>query len=293
MGRRTSNASALGKFVRRGLLGLLFLLLLSAAVIFGYLYWMGRKAPDTTGDYVALGSSFAAGIGIGGRAPGSPVQCMRTLGGYPSLVAQRSGLSLVDMSCSGSTTAHILQGGQMLLGTQLAAVGPDAKLVTITSGGNDVDYIGDMMAASGQMGRLGAWWAGPPQPVEARPFDMVSQNFEKIVAHIRKVAPKAKVVIVSYPAVLPVSGNCRATGISDQQAQISRDVAKRLAAITKQAAAKASAAYVDMATASVGHDACSSQPWTNGAIVEQGTAFHPNAAGAAAVAERVAAVMRP
>jgi lysophospholipase L1-like esterase len=121
----------------------------------------------------------------------------------------------------------------------------------------------------------------------------VSQNFEKIVAHIRKVAPKAKVVIVSYPAVLPVSGNCRATGISDQQAQISRDVARRLAAITKQAAAKAGAAYVDMATASVGHDACSSQPWTNGAIVEQGTAFHPNAAGAAAVAERVAAVMRP
>jgi lysophospholipase L1-like esterase len=107
------------------------------------------------------------------------------------------------------------------------------------------------------------------------------------------VAPKAKVVIVSYPVVLPAAGNCRATGISDQQAQISRDVAKRLAAVTKQAAAKAGAAYVDMATASLGHDVCSSQPWTNGATAEQGAAFHPNAAGAAAVAERVAAVMRP
>jgi len=242
---------------------------------------------------VALGSSFAAGIGIAARAPGSPVQCMRTTGGYPSLVAQRTGLRLVDMSCSGSTTTHVLQGGQMLLGAQLAAIGPKTKLVTITSGGNDVGYIGDLMAASGQMGRLGAWWAGPPQPVEARPFATVSQNFEKTVVHIRKVAPNAKVVIVSYPEILPVSGNCPATGVNDQHAQISRDVATRLAAITNPAAAKASAADVDMETASVGHDACSSRPWTNGAIVEQGTAFHPNAAGAAAVAERVAAVMRP
>jgi lysophospholipase L1-like esterase len=121
----------------------------------------------------------------------------------------------------------------------------------------------------------------------------VSQNFEKIVAHIRKVAPNAKVVIVSYPEIFPVSGNCPATGVSDQQAQISRGVAQRLAAVTKQAAAKAGAAYVDMATASVGHDVCSSQPWTNGAIVEQGTAFHPNAAGSAAVAARVAVLMRP
>lgn len=293
MGRRTSKASALGKIVRRGLLGLLFLLLLSGAALFGYLYLVGRKAPDTSGDYVALGSSFAAGIGLGTRAPDSPVQCMRTTSGYPSLVAHATGLRLVDMSCSGSTTTHILQGGQLLLSPQLAAVGPKTKLVTITSGGNDVGYIGDLMAASGQMGRLGAWWAGPPQPVEARPFAAVSQNFERIVAQIRHVAPKAKVVFVSYPAILPMSGNCKATGVNDQQAQISRDVARQLATITKQAAAKAGAAYVDMATASMGHDVCSSKPWTNGAIAEQGTAFHPNAAGAAAVAERVAAVMRP
>lgn len=293
MGRLASEALTLGKIVRRGLLGLLFLLILSGAVLFAYLYWIGRKAPDTTGDYVALGSSFAAGIGLGTRAPGSPVQCMRTTSGYPSLVAKRTGLRLVDMSCSGSTTTHVLQGGQMLLGPQLAAIGPKAKLVTITSGGNDVGYIGDLMAASGKMGRLGVWWAGPPQPVEARPFAAVSQNFEKIVAQIRNVAPKAKVVIVSYPAILPMSGNCQATGVNDQQAQIGRDVARQLAASTKQAAAKAGAAYVDMATASMGHDVCSSQPWTNGATAEQGAAFHPNAAGAAAVAERVAVVMRP
>ena len=293
MGRQASEPSALGKMVRRALLGLLILLLICSAALFAYLYWEGRKAPDTSGDYVALGSSFAAGIGLGTRAPGSPVQCMRTTGGYPSLVAQRTGLRLVDMSCSGSTTTHVLRGGQMLLGAQLAAIGPKVKLVTITSGGNDVGYIGDLMAASGQMGRLGAWWAGPPQPVKARPFAKVSQNFEKVVAHIRKVAPNAKVVIVSYPEILPVSGNCPATGVNDQQAQISRDVAQRLAAVTKQAAVKVGAAYVDMATASVGYDVCSSQPWTNGAIVEQGTAFHPNAAGSAAVAARVAALMRP
>ena len=198
----TQNAHAASleyRLIKRVMIGLLLITGGGAVAGFGFLYWQGAKTADQSGEYVALGSSFAAGIGLGQRAPDSPIHCFRTAGGYPSLVAQKTGLRLVDMSCSGSTTKHILSGGQLLLGPQLAAIGPATKLVTITSGGNDVGYIGDLMAASGQMGRLGAWWAGPPQPVKARPFAKVSQNFEKVVAHIRKVAPNAKVVIVSYP----------------------------------------------------------------------------------------------
>jgi hypothetical protein len=74
---------------------------------------------------------------------------MRSTNGYLHLLAGMTGISLVDMSSSGSTTQHILRGGQMFLGAQLAAIGHATRLVIITSGGNDVGYIGDLMSASG------------------------------------------------------------------------------------------------------------------------------------------------
>ena len=268
------------------------LVALSALAIFGFLYWQASEKPVTDGQYVALGSSFAAGIGLGPRAPASPVQCFRSTGGYPALVAQRTGLRLVDMSCSGSTTEHILHGGQMLLGPQLAAIGPQARLVTITSGGNDIGYVGDLMAASGSMGPLAGWANGPIKSAADRPYAKVAANLEQIVRQVRKRAPKARIVIVSYPALMPREGNCAATGVSNAQADISRSVAARLVAVTRNAAAASDVAFVDMDALSVGHDICSGSPWVNGAAPGTGTAFHPNAAGVAATAAQVDADYR-
>jgi lysophospholipase L1-like esterase len=253
----------------------------------GLLYWQGAQTTDKSGEYVALGSSFAAGIGLGQRVSGSPIHCFRTAGGYPSLVAKKIGMRLVDMSCSGSTTKHILFGGQLLLGPQLAAIGPATKLVTITTGGNDVGYIGDMMVASGNMGRLGAWWHGDIEPADARPYDVVTDNLITIINSVRQKAPSAKILIVNYPAIIPPIGSCAALGISKAQAAISRDLAQQLALATKRAADETGAQLVDIAKASIGHDVCSKVPWVNGASVQTGTAFHPNAVGAAATADAV------
>jgi lysophospholipase L1-like esterase len=283
-------------FSRKGVARFLGAVLLILAMALGsalaFLFWQARERPDGSGEYVALGSSFAAGIGLGPRAPGSPLVCFRTTGGYPAQIAQRTGLKLVDMSCSGSTTTHILKGGQVFLGPQLAAIGPKTKLVTITSGGNDVGYVGDLMTASGQMGALGRLWSGDVQPADARPYDKVAENLEAIVQHIRRTAPKARIMIINYPAILPEKSNCTALGVDEHQAQISRAVAQKLALGTAQAAKQTGAELVDMAKASIGHDACSARPWVNGAVVEGGTAFHPNADGSRAVAERVIAAWR-
>jgi len=259
----------------------------------GFLYWQGRQVPPIDGAYVALGSSFAAGMGLGARAQGSPVQCLRTMAGYPALVARRTGLALVDTTCSGSTTGHILDGGPMLLGPQLAAIGPDVRLVTITSGGNDVGYIGDLMAASGSMGRLAGWWHGAVKSPADRPYALVEANLKTILARVRARAPASRIIVVSYPAIFPARGNCAATGVSDRQAQISRSVAARLAAATRAAIAGSGATLIDMHTLSDGHDVCSESPWVNGAVAEDGAPFHPNAAGSAATAASiVAAIMR-
>jgi lysophospholipase L1-like esterase len=259
-------AGMIRRLLKRAMLGLLLVAGGGAAAIYGLLSWQGAQTTDKSGEYVALGSSFAAGIGLGKRVSGSPIHCFRTAGGYPSLVAKKTGMRLVDMSCSGSTTKHILFGGQLLLAPQLAAIGPATKLVTITTGGNDVGYIGDMMVASGNMGRLGAWWHGDIEPADARPYDVVTDNLITIIKSVRQKAPSAKILIVNYPALLPPNGRCAALGISNEQADISRE---------------------DIAKASVGHDVCSKMPWVNGASVKAGTAFHPNAAGAEATADAI------
>jgi lysophospholipase L1-like esterase len=280
-------AGMIRRLLKRAMLGLLLVAGGGAAAIFGLLYWQGAQTTDKSGEYVALGSSFAAGIGLGQRISGSPIHCFRTAGGYPSLVAKRTGMRLVDMSCSGSTTKHILSGGQLLLGPQLAAIGPATKLVTITTGGNDVGYIGDMMVASGNMGRLGAWWHGDIEPADARAFDVVTDNLITIINSVRQNAPSAKILIVNYPALLPPNGRCAALGISKEQADISRGVAQQLVLATKRAADESGAQLVDIAKASMGHDVCSKVPWVNGASVKAGTAFHPNAAGTEATADAI------
>lgn len=266
-------------------------------MVVGFLVWQGSKKPDQTGEYVALGSSFAAGFGLGPRVPGSPVHCFRSNGGYPSLLARRLGLRLVDMTCTGSTTEHILRGGQLLLGPQVDALGASTRLVTITSGGNDIGYIGDLMAGSGAMGRMGTWWHGAIRPASGRAYGTVTENLEKIVGEVRKRAPQADIVIINYPAALPPHGTCAGIGISADQAQISREVAQRLAEATRLAVTRAGVRLIDMAEYSAGHHACSAQPWVNGklgggAAPEHGAAFHPNAAGAAATAERIAALLQ-
>lgn len=256
------------------------------------LFFQGKARPDTSGQYVALGSSFAAGIGLGPRAPGSPFVCMRSTGGYPRLLAKMAGLTLVDMSCSGSTTSHILHGGQVFLGPQLAAIGPKTRLVTITSGGNDVGYIGDLMMEAGSVGGLGKlFWKGP-EPLAERDFVKVTSNLRAIVEAIGKRAPEARIVLVSYPTVLPAEGSCAALGIEPRVANLSREVAARLLAATRAAAEQAGAIFVDMA-AEPGHDACAAVPWVNGAKPGSGTAFHPNGAGAEATAEAIFKALFP
>lgn len=270
---------------------------LCLAMAAGFLVWQGSKKPDQTGEYVALGSSFAAGFGLGPRVAGSPVHCFRSNGGYPPLLAVRLGLRLVDMTCSGSTTDHILRGGQLFLGPQVDALSAATKLVTVTSGGNDVGYIGDLMAGSGAMGRMGKWWHGAIRPATSRAYGTVTENLEKIVGEVRKRAPQAEIVIINHPAVVPPEGTCAGLGISAEQAQISREVAKRLADATRLAATRAGVRLIDMAEYSAGHHACSDRPWVNGsegvgAAAEAGAAFHPNAAGAAATAQRIAALLQ-
>ena len=285
--------------IRRVALALVAFVLLGGIALVGLLAWQGQRKPGGNPHYVALGSSFAAGLGLGERAPGSPLVCMRSVNGYPQQLARMLDLPLVDMSCSGATTRHVLHGGQVFQGPQIDAVRADTALVTLTTGGNDVSYVGDLTFMAGRSAKsvmgwgLRQFWKGP-RAAEQRDFAGLEATLLETLRELRRRAPGAKIVVVTYPVILPPQGTCARLGITAEEVAEMRHVGERLAETTRSAARAGGAIIVDMASAGEGHDACSAEPWVNGARDAIGAPYHPTLAGAEATARAIAAaITRP
>ncbi len=281
------------KAIAIGITGTAFALALAGLSV---LVVQGKRPPNSTAQYVALGSSFASGFGLGPRLPGSPYACLKSSNGYPQQLAKMLNLSLTDMTCSGATTTHILHGGQYFLGPQVDALSNNTQLVTLTTGGNDVSYIGDLtlLAARSRAGVTGSLlrlWPKKLKPAEDRAFPKLGEVLLATLQEIRRRAPHARIVVVTYPAILPFSGTCPKLGINDADAVPMRQVGELLAQVTRVSAQEAGVNVVDMANLSAGHDACAAVPWVNGAAPAQGAKFHPTLAGASVTAAEIRKVL--
>ncbi|MFG2514007.1 ricin-type beta-trefoil lectin domain protein [Streptomyces sp. NPDC048584] len=248
-----------------------------------------RPAAVTSGlGHVALGSSFAAGPGIlpvqdSVGAPG----CARSGLNYPSIVARDIGADLTDVSCSGATTAHLLTDSQSGQPPQVRAVTADARVVTVTIGGNDVNYLGSINTYSCQSGG-GTNCGTVDRNAINQTFPALAGRIGDVVKAIRSAAPQAHVYLVNYFTLLPASGGCADVPLTDDQATFERSVASRLAEATAAAAAATGATLVDLAAASRGHDACSGSPWVESYRPAAGrSTYHPNEAGMRAAATLV------
>ena len=274
-------------------LGALVLLALVAALA---LVLDARRTPTIEPEYVALGSSYAAGAGLGPRQPGSPIVCSRSNEGYPPRVARALRLKLVDMTCSGSVTRHLLTGGQFLQESQIRTIGPDTRLVTITVGGNDIGFVRDLyLLAARRSDTILGWiarklWSGPPDAKE-RDYGKLQRDLTSLIRAIHTRAPAAQIVMATYPRVLPPSGTCPGLGLSADEADLMRHVENRLSAVTRAAAETSGATIVDMNAAGVEHNACSVSPWTKGRGPITQSPFHPTLAGANATAGAIIAAI--
>ncbi len=271
-----------------GLTAALVALIMFAAVV---AFYQARRNPAGRPDYVALGSSFAAGAGLGKLQTGSPLLCARSINGYPQQLARILQMSAVDMSCGGAVTKNLLRGGQFFQGPQIRAIGPETRLVTITVGGNDIGYISDLsLLAARHSNSVWGWlvrtfWRGARAP-EARDWSKLQDELSITIRAINKRAPNARVVVATYPTILPPAGSCDRVALTNAEADLMRAVGDRLAETTQVAAKKGGAIVVDMHRLGAAHNACSVSPWTNG---YSGIApFHPTLEGARATAEAIA-----
>ncbi|GAA4806185.1 SGNH/GDSL hydrolase family protein [Actinomycetospora chlora] len=257
---------------------------------------------DPGGRYVALGSSFAAGPGI---PPLVDRAALRSGRNYPHLLAERLGLPLVDVTCSGATTAQLRHARQPTLAgrvpPQVEAVTADTTLVTITAGGNDLGYLGALTSAGlrGTLaGRLPEALARRLRSTVAVPapgaFAEVRTSLAALVAEVRRRAPDARVVLVDYLTVLGRHATPATVPLTAEQIAAGREIAAGLDAVFAGAAADAGADLVVASGPSAEHGAGSPEPWIGGTalgvpVLGGAVPFHPTAAGMRAVADLVAA----
>jgi lysophospholipase L1-like esterase len=259
--------------------------------------------------YVALGSSYAAGPGLQPTVDGP---CARSGADYPHLVADRHRLSLVDVTCSGATTADILTRSQPVSGgavpPQIDAVTPDTRLVTITIGGNDLDYVGALTADS----CVTALTTGVPiagaalasvcnraagTATDRSDYDRVRSSIADVVHAVRDRAPRATVVLVDYLPVFDAQATaCDLVPVTPEQARTLRATYDGLLTATAQAAASTGATLAITATDDPAHTPCGPEPWLTGfelpnPAAGKGIPYHPTAAGMTAVADSVTEVL--
>jgi lysophospholipase L1-like esterase len=259
--------------------------------------------PTSTEKYVALGDSFTSGPLI----PTTDVAsgCFRSDHNYPALLAHELGITdFVDVSCSGATTGDLV-GRQRTLADarvppQLRAVKPDATLVTVGIGGNDFELFTHLTQTCTQLRASDPTGSPCRDAMEHGGRDLlgvtaeIGRNVERALERVSARAPEARVVLVGYPRIAPVSGGCPAKfPYADGDIAFGDQVQRALNDAMRRAAHRAGADFVDMYAASRGHDVCSAAPYVNGqrTLQNQAAAFHPFEREMQAVATRLAALL--
>jgi lysophospholipase L1-like esterase len=264
----------------------------------------GVTAPG--GTFVALGDSYAAGNLIPASPVGTPAGCLRSTHNYSGDVQAviRAG-RYVDAACSDATTADMTRPQSTVIGTnppQFSALAPRDTLVTITIGGNDIGFKPVLLecvalsatSPSGHPCRRHFTAGGTDRLAAA-----VRAAAPKIAAVLRGIhhrAPRARVLLVGYPDLLPDTG----TGcwpdvpLAPGDVPYLRATEKALNRAMARAAAANGATFVDTYRATIGHDACQRPGvrWVEGLIpASPAYPFHPNGRGQQAIARQVLAAL--
>jgi lysophospholipase L1-like esterase len=245
--------------------------------------------------YVAMGSSFAAGPGMGKQAEGSPFGCGRSQDNYAHLIAQRHKLNLVDVSCSGATTLDVLYRREYGQPPQIEAVDAATRLVTITIGGNDVSYMANVIASSCLTRGGNALRCRPTAEADVdRVFTELEARMTAVVDATRGRAPNAAIVLVDYFTIVPETGACPTLmPLSEAQIRGAATVARRLLEITARVAEQRHVHLVRLSSASAPHNVCSRDPWIQGFAPRNDwpgfrtPPYHPNPQGMIGAADTI------
>lgn len=255
--------------------------------------------------YVALGDSYTSGPLIPDQT-GSPLGCLRSNHGYPSLVAAAIGASsFKNASCARARTTNMTGPESVWFGTnppQLNALSAATTLVTLQIGGDDVGFS-SIVVVCGALSFTDPFGAPCQKHYTSggtdRLAEAVAQTGPKVagvLAAIHRRAPAARVLLLGYPALLPSTGRgCwPLMPIAFGDVPYLRGIELKMNQLLASEAAAHGATYVDVYSDSVGHNLCTGPgtQWVAGIVPTSLAApVHPNAAGEQAMARQVLAAL--
>ncbi|WP_424212046.1 SGNH/GDSL hydrolase family protein [Streptomyces sp. BI20] len=232
--------------------------------------------------YVALGDSYSAGSFI---RPWEIDGCGRSFHNYPSQAARRLHLRLTDVTCSGAEArAGILAplpspagppsappaSGWAPRPAQIDSVAADAAWVSVGIGGNSIGFAdivrrcvesGLRSLGSGSPCTMYYDRGAPRTDLDAR-FTTLGTDLGTIIDRVRARAPRAKVLVVGYPAIVPDAKGCAWGDWSRMGTITTGDLPwldrqeRRLNTLLRDTAAAGGATYVDTYTGSTAHGVC-------------------------------------
>jgi lysophospholipase L1-like esterase len=173
-------------------------------------------------------------------------------------------------------TANALGTPQQSHPPQIDAVTSNTKLVTMTIGGNDVDYV----ATALECGLLG------PACIEVADRKTINAEFEKLphsleslISAIRAKAHAVTIVLVAYPRLVPPKP-CAALNYTPPATRLVASIGARLERVFVSVARATHILLADPYVLGANHGPCAGDKrWVVGLVPDNGAPYHPTAAG--------------
>ncbi|WP_026544460.1 SGNH/GDSL hydrolase family protein [Arthrobacter sp. 35/47] len=234
-------------------------------------------APPAPLAYVAVGDSYAAGFGAGSYVDA----CGQSPLGLPGLLDARKQIQLTfSAACSGARAADIpgrvpdvpeQVGGLAATGV----LGPQTDLVTVTAGGNDVDFGGIVrdcatpaLAVCQDAVNLAVSDAGTT----------VAADLDALYAQLAGAAPNAQVIVTGYPHLFsPEFGNAPLLSLEAQE--LFNAGTDALNEVIEDRAEAAGFDFVDVTKRFDKHGIGSPEPWITFTGFTAIDDLHPTAKG--------------
>jgi lysophospholipase L1-like esterase len=251
--------------------------LLSAAALGAATLLSPGIAHAAAPNYVALGDSYASGVGTRSYIADSGA-CQRSTKAYPYVDATRIGANLTFVACSGARVADVTAN-------QLGSVTGSANLVSVQVGGNDAGFS-SVITECAKPSWLGDCTAAVNN-AQAIINNTLPGRLNGLYGSIKSKAPSARVVVVGYPRLFNGTDCNAGTFFSPTEMTRLNQTADLLNSKIAASASAAGFSFVNPTSVFIGHAVCGSPEWINGLSNPVSESYHPNVSGQTAYANLV------
>jgi lysophospholipase L1-like esterase len=237
-------------------------------------------ASAAASQYVALGDSYASGVGtrIFYSESGS---CKRSPEAYGPKIAAARGYTLSFQACSGAKTGDVIAN-------QLGTLSASTALVTISIGGNDAGFSNVILNCALYYFTCG----GAINEANSYIANKLGGVLDTTYNNVRSRATTAHVVVIGYPHLFTDTGTtCNANFLTGSNEKKLNETGDKLDAVVKARAAAHGFTFVDPRSAFKAHEVCASEEWLNGQSNPLEESYHPNVKGQARFTTEVSAVL--